>query len=489
MLEGKRSKLIEMEEEKQSLDKKIAKFLPTVKKPTYQLPFNTRLKWTLSALLLYLAFSYITIYGVKKTSYEQFRFFEIVLGSKFGSLMTLGIGPIVTGGIILQLLVGSKILNWDMTKEEDRRKFQTWSKFLAIAFCLIEAIGLVFAGFFPIVGDNFVVALVIAQLTLGGIFALFLDEIISRWGFGSGVSLFIAVGVANQIFIRIFSPLSIACVPGDFVSCLPSSQSPPSGLIWQFFINAFSGKIAEALIVALPIITTSILFLFVVFIQDIGIDIPITFAGLRGFGRTWTLKLLYTSNIPIILAAALIANLQLFARVGLQPVSAEMSCSLFACYDKENRIVGGVLYYFTSPQNFLGDLIGGTLTSSEILRAFTYMIFLSLMAMVFSVFWVSTSGMDAASVAEQLEAIRMQIPGYRSDKKSMEAVLNRYIPYLAVLGGLTVGMLAALADLFGAIGSGTGILLTVMILYNYYEQLSAENLEGAHPLIRKILGE
>jgi preprotein translocase subunit SecY len=109
--------------------------------------------------------------------------------------------------------------------------------------------------------------------------------------------------------------------------------------------------------------------------------------------------------------------------------------------------------------------------------------------MVFSVFWVSTSGMDAASVAEQLESIGMQIPGYRSDKKSMEAVLNRYIPYLAVLGGLLVGILAATADFLGVIGSGTGMLLTVMILYNYYEQLSAENLEGAHPLVKKILGE
>jgi preprotein translocase subunit SecY len=83
----------------------------------------------------------------------------------------------------------------------------------------------------------------------------------------------------------------------------------------------------------------------------------------------------------------------------------------------------------------------------------------------------------------------MQIPGYRSDKKSMEAVLNRYIPYLAVLGGLMVGFLAALADFLGVIGSGTGILLTVMILYNYYEQLSAENLEGAHPLVKRFLGE
>ncbi|CUU05193.1 protein translocase subunit secY/sec61 alpha, partial [Candidatus Kryptobacter tengchongensis] len=452
-----------MEEKKQSLNEKIAKFLPRIEKPTYQLPFNTKLKWTIFALLMYLALSYITIYGVeKKASYEYFRFYEIVLGSKFGSVMTLGIGPIVTGGIILQLLVGAKIINWDITKEEGRKKFQTWSKFLALIFCVIEAAGLVIAGVLPIAGDFLTAILVMAQLAAGGVIALLLDELVSKWGFGSGISLFIATGVANQILIRIFSPLSVVCVAGNFASCIPTSEQPPAGLIWELFINSFTGNLTNALMAAMPIITTVAIFLLVIYIQDIGIDIPISFTALRGFGRTWSLKLFYTSNIPVILAAALIANLQLLARLNLQPVSAEMSCSVLACYDKQNNIVGGIVYYLTSPSNLLAHAIQGTLTFNEIVRAFTYLSFFSLMAMVFSVFWVSTSGMDAASIAEQLESIGLQIPGYRSDKKSMEAVLNRYIPYQAVLAGLLVGALAAIADFLGVIGSGTGMLLTVM---------------------------
>ncbi|MEM5766494.1 MAG: preprotein translocase subunit SecY [Candidatus Aenigmatarchaeota archaeon] len=476
-------------EEKKGLEKKMARFLPSVKKPTYQLTFNTKLKWTGFALFMYLVLSYVTIYGIEKASYEQFRFYEIVLGSKFGSLMTLGIGPIVTGGIVMQLLVGSKILKWDTKKEEGRRKFQTWNKFLCLLFCFLEAIGLVMGGTLPIVGDFTTVILVTIQLAAGGVIALLLDDLVSKWGFGSGISLFIAAGVANQIFIRVFSPLPVACIPGNLGSCLPSAEQAPSGLIWQTFINLFSGGMIESLTFALPMITTLVIFLLVTYIQGIGIEIPLSFSAVRGFGRTWFLKLLYTSNIPVILAASLIANLQLFAGIGVQPVSAEISCSMLACYDKENKIVGGIAYYLTAPSNLLAHAIQGTLTTNEIIRAFTYLIFLSVVAMVFSVFWVSTSGMDAASVAEQLESMGMQIPGYRSDKRSMEAVLNRYIPHLAVLGGLLVGSLAAIADFLGAIGSGTGILLTVMIIYNYYEQLSSQNLEGAHPIVKKILGE
>lgn len=479
------------EEEKPDLEKKLAKFLPTIKKTTYQLPFNTKLKWTFFALLMYLSLSYVTIFGLQKGSYDQFRFYEIVLGSKFGSVMTLGIGPIVTGGIVLQLLVGAKLINWDTTEPEGRRKFQTWSKLLSFIFCVVEAVGFVIAGALPIAGDTLTEILVILQLTAGGVIALLLDEIVSKWGFGSGVSLFIAAGVANQIMIRVFSPLAVGCTPGlqNLYLCIPTPDNPPSGLIWQFFTNSFSANLIDALNTGLPMIMTVIIFLLVVYIQDIGIDIPISFSAMRGFGRRWSLKLLYTSNIPVILAAALIANLQLVGKVGVQPVTATMSCGPLACYDKQNNIVGGLAYYLTSPKNIISSMISGTLTSMEMTRALTYLAFFGLMTTIFSVFWVSTSGMDAGSVAEQLESIGMQIPGYRSDKKSMEVVLNRYIPYLAVLGGLLIGVFAAVADFVGVIGSGTGMLLTVMILYNYYEQLSAENLEGAHPLVRKVLGE
>jgi preprotein translocase subunit SecY len=384
-------------------------------------------------------------------------------------------------------LVGSKIINWDMSKPEGRRKFQTWDKLLAILMCFVEATAFVLAGALPVAGGGAIVAFVILQLALGGIVVILLDEIVSKWGFGNGVSLFIAVGVASQIIIRVFSPLAVTCVPGNFASCLPAGGNQPAGLFWRFLSNIFVGNSYEALLNLLPILTTVLVFLLVIYAQDIRIDIPLTFSALRGFGRTWSLKLFYTSNIPVILAAALIANLQLIGHMGATVNEQGLSCSLLACYDQQGNVVSGIIYYLSSPRNLLSDIITGAITSSEVVRAFTYLAFLSVMAMTFSVFWVSTSGMDAASVAEQIESIGMQIPGYRSDKKTMEGVLNRYIPALAVLGGLAVGALAALADFTGAIGTGTGILLTVMIVYNYYEELSAQPLEDAHPWVRKIL--
>lgn len=488
------------EEQKEEFITKIAKFIPAVEKPTYKAGFNTRLMWTGVALLLYLLLSYITVFGVAKTSYDKFRFYEIVLGSRFGSLMTLGIGPIVTAGILLQLLVGSKILNWDMTKSETRNKFQTWDKFLAIILAFVEAAAYVIAGAVPVEGGLSTAIIVIAQLAAGGVIVILLDDLVSKWGFGSGISLFIAAGVGSQILIRVLSPLTLSCVPGNILACLPSITNPPAGLIWQALIAAVAGQFSAGLIYIIPILATVVVFLIVVYVQDMKIDIPLVFSQMRGFGRTWSLKLLYTSNIPVILAAALIANMQLLGRMGAVPTGNGLSCNFFGCMDANGSPQSGIVYYLSAPGKQQNGLFGEIYSyftgqtpysqlSQELLRGLTYLLFLTGSSTLFAIFWVSTSGMDSGSVAEQIEGIGMNIPGYRSDKKSMELVLNKYIPHLAVIGGFAIGVIAAFADFTGAIGTGTGILLTVMIVYNYYEELSNQPLDEAHPVVKKILGE
>jgi len=60
----------------------------------------------------------------------------------------------------------------------------------------------------------------------------------------------------------------------------------------------------------------------------------------------------------------------------------------------------------------------------------------------------------------------MSIAGHQ-DASSIQ-VLNKYIPVAAALGGMVIGLISIFSDLVGAIGSGTGILLSVSIIYGYY---------------------
>ena len=78
---------------------------------------------------------------------------------------------------------------------------------------------------------------------------------------------------------------------------------------------------------------------------------------------------------------------------------------------------------------------------------------------------------------EQLRDQQMVMKGHRDS--ALVHTLNRYIPPAAAFGGMCIGALTVVADLLGAIGSGTGILLAVTIIYQYYEMFSKEQGELA----------
>src|SRR3989338_10816651 len=125
--------------------------LPAVTGPVRRLSFKEKLMWSGIILLVYFVMTQIIVYGVQKDAVVRLQFLEIVLGSAFGSFVTLGIGPIVTASIILQLLVGSKIIPWNMQSQEGKSLFTGTQKILAILFALIEAFVFVSFGAVPAV--------------------------------------------------------------------------------------------------------------------------------------------------------------------------------------------------------------------------------------------------------------------------------------------------------------------------------------------------
>ncbi|PIY35753.1 MAG: preprotein translocase subunit SecY [Candidatus Aenigmarchaeota archaeon CG_4_10_14_3_um_filter_37_21] len=472
---------------------KLAKFLPTVEKPVYKQSLNKKLAWTGLVLIVYFLMSsqlFGNVYGVSPDISSQFKSIQMLFGSEFGTLMTVGIGPLVNASIILQLLVGSKIINWDQSDPDDKKKYEVTQKVLSIAFCFLMSFAFVIGGAVPPVNNALpTILLVVLQLGMGGLIVMFLDEIVSKYGVGSGISLFIAAGVIKTIFIGLFSP----CIAGSAAGCvLFSSGNPPIGHVWSVLLYITNSEFGQIIIPLLPIITTLVVFFIIIFAQGIAIEIPLAFSAVRGFGRRWELKLFYTSNIPVILTAAMLSMITLVGGMAARPTLSDpnMKCGFMGCIETTqngDQPVSGLVYYLSAPRNLLMDAITGIFTSKDLVRALTYLTFMVTVCVVFSVFWISTSGMDAESIANQLIDSGMQIPGYRRDPKIIKGVLNRYIPPLAVLGGASIGLLASFADFTGALGTGTGILLTVTIIYQFYEQLKNERTDEAHPIVRKIL--
>ena len=201
-----------------SLFKPIGRVLPEIKKPERKVSFNEKIFWTALVLIIFLVMTEIPLYGVAQNASDQFGQLRVIFASNRGTLMELGIGPIVTAGLILQLLAGSSIIKCDMSNSEDRGLFTSASKVFTIILTAIQAGAYILSGMYGTSLAGPTILVIFLQLIITGVIVMLMDELVQKgWGLGSGISLFIMAGVAQNILWSTFSPPA-----GLFVGSLSS---------------------------------------------------------------------------------------------------------------------------------------------------------------------------------------------------------------------------------------------------------------------------
>eukprot|EP00186_Timspurckia_oligopyrenoides_P003823 CAMPEP_0182443634 /NCGR_PEP_ID=MMETSP1172-20130603/2320_1 /TAXON_ID=708627 /ORGANISM="Timspurckia oligopyrenoides, Strain CCMP3278" /LENGTH=474 /DNA_ID=CAMNT_0024638983 /DNA_START=272 /DNA_END=1699 /DNA_ORIENTATION=- len=457
------------------LVKPFMAILPEIEQPTKRVPFRERMLWTAITLFIYLICCQIPLYGVVNTkASDPFYFMRVVMAaSNRGTLMELGISPIVTAGMIMQLLAGAGILEVDQSVKEDRTLFSGAQKLAGLGICLLEAIVYVMSGMYgdlKILGYGNAI-LIITQLFVAGVVVLLLDELLQKgYGLGSGISLFIATNICETIVWQAFSPATINIGRGmEFegaVICLFHVM-----FTRQDKFRAFKEALFRP---GLPNISnlfaTLVVFAVVIYFQGFRVDLPVKSNKVRGMQGTYPIKLFYTSNIPIILQTALVSNLYFLSQLLYSRYPDNIVVNLLGKWhviQDSNQMypVGGLAYYISRPQSFSAIL-------DDPVRALFYLFFILAACGLFSKAWIEVSGSSARDVAKQLQQQQMVLRGHRDTAVVKE--LNRYIPTAAMFGGMCIGMLTILADFLGAIGSGTGILLAVTIIYQYFEIFAKE---------------
>jgi preprotein translocase subunit SecY len=453
--------------------------LPEVKKPLEKkLSFNAKLKWTIIILISFFVLANISLYGLTQNSLQNYEYFAIILGTEFGSIISLGIGPIVMASIILQLLVGSGILNINTKTPDGKKYFQGIQKLGVIFFIIFEAMVYVMMG--GLQAGPGLAGMVIFQLILGGLAIMFMDEVSTKYGFGSGVSLFIVAGVAWRLFNGLFQFIG---VNGE--NCLADMANGPgcAGNVFIIIQSIIKGAPTDTFVAIAAILATTIIFFAAVWGQSLKVEIPLSYERLRGYGMKWPLAFFYASNIPVILTAALEANFQLFG--GL--LEKGLGHATFLGHFVNGRAVSGLTYWLSS-SNIVESILRGSLQNIQILQAITHIIFYMALSAVFALFWVKTAGMDETSQAKNILSSGLQIPGFRKDPRVLESILKRYIMPLTIMGGMAIGLLASFANLLGALTSGTAILLAVMIMYQMYQNIAQQHALDMSPAMRKMMG-
>jgi preprotein translocase subunit SecY len=517
--------------------KPITTRMPAVTQPKGHVHFRTKMFWTIGVLLTYFLLTNIYLFGVDQaTVIDLFASYRAILAGAQGTLMHLGIGPIVTGSIIMQLFTGAKIINLDLTDDEDKGTYQGTQKVLVIAMIFIEAVPQVFGYLTPSAslvtslgqaspGNGLLLgnAIIVAQLVFGSYLVFLMDEVVSKWGIGSGISLFIAAGVSQQIIQGTLN--WVPSTPGSPLSL----NNPPSGTIPKtiyFFTNLSASQMAgggwERVLLRAPnpiiaLVGTAAIFFLVAWTESTRIELPLSHAEARGARGRYPLRLIYASNIPVILMSALLANVSVFTIllwtnptlvhfplighqwwIGSYPTTAYATANGIS---QTQPLTGGA-YYFSTVNGLeawllpilnyqqYGSFLVGHAWWQGLIHVGVYFGAMVGGSILFAKFWIQTTNMGPEAVARQIEASGMQIPGFRREPRVLRRVLERYIPVITVISGAAVGALAAGADLIGTLGnaSGTGVLLMVGIIINLYEAMGREQLMEMNPLLRRFLG-
>jgi preprotein translocase subunit SecY len=286
-------------------------------------------------------------------------------------------------------------------------------------------------------------------------------------------------GVAQQILWSIFSPLYAG--DGSHIGVFPFvAQSIMQGDITEIFFRA------NQLPSIFGLFITAGVMLLLVYTQAIKVEIPIVSTKYRGFSATYPIKLMYVSNIPVILASALTANAIFMGQMlwaNVNPRNNNPLFNILAQFDPTapSTPIGGIVYYITPPR-------GLDLAALDPMRAVLYVFFMIGIVIVFGRLWVELGGLSPKSAAKNLLDADVQIPGFRKSNQPVEALLNKYIPSVTIIGSAILGALAGVSDVLGVFGSGIGILLMVDILINYYQQLVREQVEVVMPRLGALLG-
>lgn len=454
--------------------------VPEIEQAEKKVPLKEKFLWTAITLFLFLICSQIPLYGMRPASdSDPYYWSRVIMASNRGTLMELGISPIVTSGLVMQLLAGSKILDVDQNNKEEQALFNGVQKLFGMIIAVGQGAAYVLSGMYGDVSELGLInaVLIIVQLFFGGIIVMALDELLQKgYGLGSGISLFIATNICEQIVWKAFSPSTVGGAAGTQFE---------GAVIALFHLLITRGDKARALKEAfyrqnLPNVTnllaTIAVFVVVVYFQGFRVDVPLQNKRVRGAYGSYPIKLFYTSNMPIILQGALVSNFffisqLIYKRFPGNPIFGILGVwTEHPSYPGQLIPTGGIAYYISPPGGFSSFF-------ADPLHGIIYVVFVLGSCALFSKTWIDVSGSSAADVARNLKDQGLVVRGHRDNNNTLKKTLNRYIPTAAAFGGLCIGALSISADFLGAIGSGTGILLAVTTIYQTYETLAKEQFE------------
>ena len=448
----------------ESLVKLCALVLPAIEIPEKKLSFKEKVTWSTMAVMVFLALGGFRLPGAQYPQNSPFYIYEAAVGAKRGTLLELGVAPLLMAHLILTVLVAGKKV------DAANKSFQTATRRVLAFLCSIGLGGLLVvsghygdSAFGPLVGSLLAfVRPVFACLILG----LFDEALAQGYGFSNGVNLMIALAVSEVAVSGAVSPVSVETTTGTHT--YGALLAPLGALVYRS--DRIQGFFEELLRFDLPNILnltgTAVALAIIFYYQGFRVEVPIKNLRMRGqSGQYYPIRILQNYFFPLTALIALASSSYFVLYTGkliLGKLAALVGMSgvedILVSYTNDGRISAGLGYLVAPPRAF---------SFFAPFALFIYSAAVLCIVSAASVFEAENSSSSSKEVARVLKEKQLTIQGFRD--VSLVSVLDRYIPPAARAGGLVLSVAVIISDALGAVGSGAGVVFSAMVVFGIVE--------------------
>ncbi|KAI5173224.1 protein transport protein SEC61 subunit alpha [Nematocida sp. LUAm3] len=456
--------------------KPFARFLPEVASSDRKILFQEKLLWTLTAILIYLVTSQIPLFGIMiNEKVDPMYWLRGIMSGTRGTLMDLGLGPILFTGTITQILTFLEIIKVDENIKEDAALFSAFQKLLTLILTFAQGLIHLNTGVYgsPSALGASVCVIIIVQLMFSGVILVLLDELLQKgYGLGSGTNLFIVANICESIVWKALSPSVYTTGRGpefegavlSFMQLLKIRRNKLEAIYEAFFRKNLPNLSC--------LVSTGVMFCLVIYLYNIRLELPLDSMQAKTPQMKWPIKLFYVSSTPLVFQNQILSFFYRFSKFLSDRVPNAWYTRLLGVWEIRSSMgyepVGGIAYYISPPSGILGAL-------RSPIHSLIYITFMLGTSAMLAYYWMESNEGSPKEVGRHLTKQKLVVKGH--SVQGTQDLLNRYIPIAAVLAGIIVGSISIMSDLFDTIGSGQNIILAVSIIGQYFELFAKEQMK------------
>lgn len=448
--------------------------------PYEKIPFDDKVVYTIFCCLIYL-FAQFPLAGLDKeaqtTVNDPIYFLRGVFAAEPKTLLEFGLFPIVSSGLILQLLAGLKFIKVNFKIQQDRELFQTLTKILALAQYFILANIFIFSGYY---GDSLTVVqigLLNAQLVSAGFFATLLTEVIDKgFGFTSGPMVLNTAVIATNFIADTFGVAQIKVdteghteAQGSIINFIQGFRNVNRTML-QSAISSFNRDY-------LPNLTTTVIVIaiagVVCYLQTFRLELPIRSTRTRGVNNVYPVRLLNVGSLSVTFSYILLTYIHIIAFVLIQIVAkndpSNIICKVLGHYENVNNILAVATFplsVLTPPKSLFSGI------TEQPLSFVIFSSFVVVSGIWFAQYWQEISGSSGRDLANEFKDQGITLTGRREQSVGKE--LNKIIPVASTTGAVLLAVLTVSGELLGLKGKAAAIVVGVAGGFSLLEIISLD---------------